>query len=220
MDLLNPSGVTTGLVDGMPFTVFAMTDSAAGLRKVTGTMRTVCLVHLPVALPDLRLRPRLPREEESGPMPAVTREPPWNYDLVVRAVAFDAPEGDGDPREMLIAETEVPGFGEALVTAEVVEASVRAGIIHWRLHGGDLIHVSTPGLGRLLTDAPSTAVVTGLARIARAFPAEALERFRIVPPGAGRAGVTVSARPPVRPRGWWSWSADDGRAAPPARAAG
>jgi hypothetical protein len=178
---LNPTDVTTGTVGEVAFTVFNMTDGNVGLRGLMGSMRTVCMVHLPLALPDLRLRPRLLNEDEIGEIPAVSLEPPWNCDLVVRVRAIDALENDPDPAAGLTVETEVPGFAEALVTPAVVEASVRSGVIHWRVHGPDLIYVSFPGFGQLLSEPESTAVVAGLVQIAEAFPQEAQQRFGMRP---------------------------------------
>ncbi|BCJ48359.1 hypothetical protein GCM10010168_77150 [Actinoplanes ianthinogenes] len=179
-DKLTPTAVTTGTVDGVAFTVFTTTDLAGGLLQLAASTRNVCLVHLPVVLPDLRLRPRLRDEWEAGEFPPVASEPPWNCDLVLRAHANSTLENLDDPGTGLVAEADVPGFAEAMVTPEVIEASVRTGITHWRVHGQDLLFVTVPGSG-VLTEAESTAVVTGLAQIAKAFPQETLHRFGTVP---------------------------------------
>jgi hypothetical protein len=63
------------------------------------------------------------------------------------------------------------------MTPSVVAASVRRGIIQWRVHGRDLLYVTLPGPGVRLSATEAIAVVTGLAEIAQTFPAEIFQRY-------------------------------------------
>ena len=175
--LLTPAGLGTGTVNGLPFTVFDTMIKEGGWRDQYASMRTVCAVQLPVALPDVRLRPRLLDEAQLGELPAVALEPPWNCDLLIGVRAIAVLESGADPTPELTAEADVPGFAEALVTPSVVAASVRHGLIRWRVHGRDLIYVSFPGPGFRLTAVEAMAVVTGLAEIAHAFQPQTLQRY-------------------------------------------
>jgi hypothetical protein len=65
-----------------------------------------------------------------------------------------------------------------MVTGDVVAVSVRRGLVRWRVHGLDLIFVTTPGRNLVLSAAAASAVVVGLTEIADSFPPEALRRFR------------------------------------------
>jgi hypothetical protein len=169
-----PSRVRTGTVDDVAYTAFDAMILEGGLRQRRDSVRTISMVHLPVALPDVRLRPRLLIEDELAPMPAVALEPPWNCDLLPRLRAVELARSGDDPTGDLTAEADVPGLAEELVTGEVVDISVLTGLIHWRVHARDLIFVSVPGVGVV---ADVTPTVTNLASIARKFPPVTLEKY-------------------------------------------
>lgn len=169
-----PARIRTGTVDGFEYTAFDAMITVGGLRERRDSIRTISMVHLPVALPDVRLRPRLLNEDEWGPMPAVALEPPWNCDLLPRLRGIGLMESGEDPTGELTAEADVPGLAEELVTRDVVDMSVLCGLIHWRVHARDLIYVSFPGAG-VIDDV--TPTVTNLARIAQRFPEVTLEKY-------------------------------------------
>jgi hypothetical protein len=138
---------------------------------------TVCMVQLPVSLPDVRLRGRLADEEQLlGEMPPVAAEPPWNCDLLPRISAQSLMEQGEQPP--MAAESDVPGLAETLITAEVRRETLRHKVPGWRIHGRDLIFVSLPNARAGLPNHEAIAVVSGLAAIAGALPVEVLDRFR------------------------------------------
>lgn len=169
-----PSRPRTGTVDGLGYLAFDATIMIGGRRERRESVRTVSMVHLPVALPDVRLRPRLLIEDELGPMPAVALEPPWNCDLLPRIRALDLLDSGEDPTSELTAEADVPGLAEELVTRDVIDMSVVSGILQWRVHARDLIFVSIPGAG-VVDDVMPT--VTNLAHIAHKFPPVTLQKY-------------------------------------------
>ena len=169
-----PARIRTGTVDGFEYLAFDAMIMAGGLRERRDSVRTISMVHLPVALPDVRLRPRLLDEDELGPIPAVALEPPWNCDLLVRLRAMALLESGDDPTGDLTAEADVPGVAEELVTREVIDMSVLCGLIHWRVHARDLIFVSFPGAGVTVDVTPT---VTNLAHIAQKFPQVTLQKY-------------------------------------------
>jgi hypothetical protein len=169
-----PSRIRTGTIGGFEYTAFDAMIKSGGLRERRDSVRTISMVHLPMALPDVRLRPRLRGEEELGPMPAVALEPPWNCDILPRLRAVELFQSGDDPTGDLTAEADVPGLAEELVTGDVVDMSVLCGLIHWRVHARDLIFVSFPGAG-VIDDV--TPTVTNLAHIAQKFPQVTLRKY-------------------------------------------
>lgn len=167
-----PSRIMTGTVDGFEYTAFDAMIMIGGLRERRDSVRTISMVHLPMALPDVRLRPRLLNEDELGPMPAVALEPPWNCDILPRLRAVELAESGADPTGDLTAEADVPGLAEELVTGDVIDMSVLCGLFHWRVHARDLIFVSFPGG----VTADATPTVTNLAHIAQKFPQVTLQK--------------------------------------------
>jgi hypothetical protein len=163
--LLEARRLLAGDVHGVPFTVFDLRINVGSLAQRRESERTVCLAHLPVALPDLRLRPRLPDDMEE-PM-SVADEPPWNCDLIprIRGVTMIA---QNDPQLQLIAEADVPGLAPALATEAVRHETLRQRLPGWRIHGRDLIYVSLPA--QLMSTEEAMTVVTGLVAIARLIP--------------------------------------------------
>lgn len=184
---LAPRDVLAGEMGGLPFTVFNTKVNVGPLRDRPDSRRTICLVHLPVSLPDVRLRGRIVDEEALiGEMPPVHLEPPWNCDLLPRLSALSLIEtGQGLP---MAAESDVPGLADALVTEEVRWETLRRRVPGWRVHGRDLVFVTIPDARSSLTNHEAMAVVEGLVAIARAFPADVLYRY----------GQPIGADPLVR----------------------
>ncbi len=175
-DRIAPKRVLAGELDGMPFTVFDTIEKIGRLADRRESLRTVCMVHLPVALPDARLRGRLADEEQYGPLPPVAAEPPWNCDILPRVSALELIEsGDGQAPPMA-AESDLPGFSDALITEAVRWETIARKVPGWRIHGRDLLFVGLPGAEACLSNHEAMAVVAGLVAIARRLPADVLDR--------------------------------------------
>lgn len=178
-DAIAAANILSGELDGLPFTVFDTFLHEGPLTDRAESRRTIFLVHLPVALPDARLRPLLPNEDQLPGDPwLVADEPPWNCDLLPRARGLDMlAAGEADPP--LVAEADEPGLAEALITDHVRQQTLRHRLPGWRIHGTDLIFVGLPGPWRTAeyTAAQSMAVVTGLVAVAHSLPTAALQRY-------------------------------------------
>jgi hypothetical protein len=181
-DAIAAADILSGELDGLPFTVFDTFLHSGPWTDRAESLRTICLVHLPVSLPDVLLRPRLLNEEQFLPDPddswTVADEPPWNCDLLPRARGLDMFEiGEVDPR--LVWEADEPGLAEALVTDHVRRETLRHRLPGWRICGRDLIFVGLPGTQReaRYTAAQAMAIVTGLAAVARSLPDSVVQRY-------------------------------------------
>jgi hypothetical protein len=188
-DAIAAANILAGELDGLPFTVFDTFLHEGPLADRAESRRTICLVHLPVSLPDVRLRPRLLNEDQFLPDPdeswAVADEPPWNCDLLPRARGLEMIAG-GEVDPPMVAEADEPGLAEALVTDHVRRETLRHRLPGWRIHGRDLIFVGLPGPWRMVdyTAAQSMAVVAALAAVARSLPAAVVQHYG-APPTAG-----------------------------------
>jgi hypothetical protein len=186
---LLPQDVLAGEVDGLPFTIFDTPVRAGSTTDRLESYRTVVMVHLPVALPDVQLRPRLlPEAEQLLDDPedpyVIADLPPWHCDLLPRARGLSAVEaGETDPE--MVAESDLPGFADALVTPEVRAQTVRHRLPGWRIHGRDLVFAGLPGRKRDAAYSPgqALAVVTGLVAVARALPSGVVREYGAAPTG-------------------------------------
>jgi len=200
-DALAPANILAGELDGLPFTVFDTFLHSGPLTDRAESRRTMCLVHLPVSLPDVRLRPRLLNEDQLLHDPddswAVADEPPWNCDLLPRARGLDMMSGGEVVDPPLVAEADTPGLAEALVTDHVRRETLERRLPGWRISGRDLIFVGLPGPWRTAdyNAAQSVAVVAGLAAVARSLPAAVVQRYGTAP----TAGLPLAD--PESPRG-------------------
>ncbi|GAA4256658.1 hypothetical protein [Dactylosporangium darangshiense] len=161
VDDLDPADELTGaLDDGPAFTVF----DAAVLGEPS--RRTVCVVHLPVALPPVAVVPD-PDNGEPEAEGRVGPVPPW------APLGFQRPaELDGAPP------AEHPGFAEEIVTGEVLDLTRRHALTGWRIAGRDLLWVSRPADGPLPPDRV-VEVVLALAALARALPPGVVARYAV-----------------------------------------
>ncbi|HEX6682670.1 MAG TPA: hypothetical protein VF062_07745 [Candidatus Limnocylindrales bacterium] len=183
-DRIAPMRVLAGIFEGVPFTVFDTEEKLGSRADRRESLRTVCMVHLEVALPDARLRGKIPDEERyAGTLPPVADEPPWNCDLLPRVSAINLMES-GDQASLMVAESDLPGFAGALVTSDVWRETLRHRVPGWRIHGRDLVFVSIPGAGASLSNDEAMAAVAGLAAIAKVLPQEMLQRYG-QPPNTG-----------------------------------
>ncbi len=176
-DRIAPMRVLAGFFEGVPFTVFDTEERLGSRADRRESMRTVCMVHLEVALPDMRLRGVIPDEERyAGDLPPVADEPPWNCDLLPRVSALHLIDSGGQGPPM-VAESDLPGFARALAVPEVWRETLRHKVPGWRIHGRDLVFVSIPGAGASLSQDEAMAAVAGLAAIAKALPQEILHQY-------------------------------------------
>jgi hypothetical protein len=167
---IGPFGVISGELDGLPFTVF---DAMTGLDLApVDVPRTTWMVHLPVAYPRLVV----PRP------PAVLRDVVGGIFgeafLEASSVDFGAP-GPLRPED-LHAETDRPGFAEALLTAEVRSATAAWGLAGWEIAGRDLVFTSL-GNGSTTPPAQIDAVLRRLVALARLFPSELAQHYGAPP---------------------------------------
>ncbi|MGI5241611.1 hypothetical protein [Dactylosporangium sp. CA-139066] len=159
LDDLDPSDELTGTL-GLPFTVF----DVAVLGAPAPSRRTVCVVHLPTALPPVAVVPD-PDNGEPAAEGRVGPVPPW------APLGFQRPpELDGAPP------ASHPAFAEELVTGEVLDLTRRHGLTGWRIAGPDLLWVSPPPDGPLSPDRV-VEVLDALLALARALPSAVVARY-------------------------------------------
>lgn len=185
-DAIAATQILAGELEGLPFTVFDTFLHSGPWGDRAESFRTICLVHLPVSLPDVRLRPRLLNEDQLLPdadeVWAVADEPPWNCDLLPRVRGLDMIAG-GEADPPLVAESDQAGLAEALVTDHVRRETLRNRLPGWRIHGRDLIFVGLPGPWRTTqyTAAQSMAVAAALAAAATSLPSSVLHSHGATP---------------------------------------
>jgi hypothetical protein len=170
-----PFGILSGEHDGMPFTVFG-TEVAMRPNEV----QTICVVHLPVSYPTVRV--------DIGPSSA----PPPTPEQFARA--FDQQPGQGFDQNFVDAmaarlrinpEDVRPtpaddAFGQALLTPAVRELTARHRLFRWRIQGRDLIYEgpeedTSPAVAEVLK------LVAAMVELAHGFPPGLAERYGTSP---------------------------------------
>ena len=157
---MGPFGIISGELRGLPFTIFDTELESGSVRAVT----MFCAVHLPVSYPHCTLTVDRTRRETTGP-------PQGDMWQQLAWLNQTRPQ-PGDLR----AETEVPAFGQALLSPAVRDVTLRRGLLGWQIDGRDLIHWG----GVRDSSHPADEVlgyVEAMVELANTFPAGLAERY-------------------------------------------
>jgi hypothetical protein len=156
-----PQNEVGGEWGGYPFTIFDTMILKGPLLSRGKSLRTVFMVHLPVALPSVAV---IPGQYPNGPYAEgrVGAVPPW--------VWIPPPDAGRPPPFAEAPPPPFPEYPSRLVTPDVLDLTIRLGLVGWRIEGRDLIWFCLPGVDEYL----ASRVLERLVAVARAFPADVL----------------------------------------------
>jgi len=169
-----PFGVVAGEIDDLPFTSFdtefpSIVSTRPGTER---TRRTMWMVHLPVALPEI--------EVVVGTHPDGSPRQTGIFDKIPGRFWDDVPlPFDGN---QLRAVTDDLAYGNALLTPQVRRVTEQYQLDKWRIVGRDLMWASErPGNTAPLAAAALADGAQHLVALARALPSSVVEQYGTTP---------------------------------------